>query len=117
MNRMTGRLTLRVLAGAFALVGATHAWGVTNPYAPLRMYQGAWQVMQTAPVAKKPDQLINDCARIGRYFACQQTLNGKRGLLVVFIPDGGPGHYHTQVVLSDGNALGPPSTLAIAGYR
>ena len=73
--------------------------------------------MQTAPVAKKSDQLINDCARIGHYFACQQTLNGKRGLLVVFIPDGGPGHYHTQVVLSDGNALGPLSTLAIAGDR
>jgi hypothetical protein len=27
--------------------------------------------------AKKPDRLINDCAQVRRYFACQQTVNGK----------------------------------------
>lgn len=33
----------------------------------------------------------------------------------MFIPDAPPGHYHTQIVLSDGAALGPPGTLTIAG--
>ena len=89
----------------------------TDVYAPLRLYEGAWQVTQTMPAPKKPDRLINDCAQIGRYFACQQTVNGKPGPLVVFIPDTPPGTYHTQIVLPDGAALGPPGTLTIAGER
>ena len=87
----------------------------TDVYAPLRLYEGAWQVTQTTPAPKKPDRLSNDCAQIGRYFACQQTVNGKPGPLVVFIPGAAPGRYHTQIVLPDGATFGPPGTLTIAG--
>ena len=112
---MTGRVISTALVGALALMGATHAQGATDPYAPLRLYKGTWQVTQTTPAGKQPDRLVNDCARIGRYFACQQTVNSKPGALVVFIPDAAPGHYHTQIVLPDGAALGPPGMLTIAG--
>lgn len=104
------------LIGTLALAGATWARGATDPYAPLRLYEGAWQVTQSAPTTgRKSDRLVNDCAQVGRYFACQQTVNGKPGALVVFIPDAVPGHYHTQIVRLDGAALGPPGTLTIAG--
>ena len=112
---MTGRFISTALIAATALMGMTRAQGAADPYAPLRLYEGAWQVTQTTPAGRKPDRLVNDCARIGRYFACQQTVNGKPGALVVFIPDTVPGHYHTQIVLPDGAALGPAGTLTIIG--
>ncbi len=102
------------LFGGAPLV-TVRATNTADAYAPLRLYEGAWQVTQTTPAAKKPDRLVNDCAQIERYFACQQTVNGKPGALVVFIPDAAPGHYHTQIILPDGTALGPPGTLTLAG--
>ena len=115
---MIARRSLLIgLIGSASLV-TVRATSTTDVYAPLRLYEGAWQVTQTTPVPKKPrkpDRVINDCAQIGRYFACQQTVNGKHGPLVVFIPDSPPGHYHTQIVLPNGAALGPPGTLTIAG--
>ena len=60
-----------------ASVVTVRATSTTDAYAPLRLYEGAWQVTQTTPAPKKPDRLINDCAKIGRYFACQQTVNGQ----------------------------------------
>ena len=109
-----------LLIGLIGLIGSAafvtvRATTTTDVYAPLRLYEGAWQVTQTTPAPKKPDQLINDCAKIGRSFACQQAVNGKPGPLVVFIPDFPPGHYHTQIVLPGGAALGPPGTLTSAG--
>ena len=112
---MTGWFISTALIAATALMGMTRAQGAADPYAPLWLYEGAWQVAQTTPAGRKPDRLVNDCARIGRYFACQQTVNGKPGALVVIIPDTVPGHYHTQIVLSDGAALGPAGTLTLAG--
>lgn len=113
---MKGRVISTALIGAMALVGVTCVQAATDPYAPLRLYQGAWQVTQSQPPAgRKPDRLVNDCAQAGRYFACQQTVNGTPGPLVVFIPDATPSHYHTQIVRPDGSALGPPGTLTIDG--
>ena len=115
MDRKRGWQLATALIGALALMGVTHAQSAIDPYAPLRLYAGAWQVTQTTPAGRQPDRLVNDCAQVGRYFACQQTVNGKPGPLVVFIPDAVRGHYHTQDVLPDGTALGPPGTLTIAG--
>ncbi len=114
---MTGRFISTALIAATALMGMTRAQGAADPYAPLWLYEGAWQVAQTTPAGRKPDRLVNDCARIGRYFACQQTVNGKPGALVVIIPDTVPDHYHTQIVLPDGAASGPSGMLTITGNR
>ena len=100
---------------AGALCACAQAATAGDAYAPLRLYAGAWRVTKASAPAAKPDRLLNDCAQVGRYFACQQTVNGKPGALVVFIPDGVAGQYHNQVVLPDGAALGPPGTLVIAG--
>lgn len=114
---MTSRFISTALIAATALMGMTRAQGAADPYAPLWLYEGAWQVAQTTPAGRKPDRLVNDCARIGRYFACQQTVNGKPGALVVIIPDTVPDHYHTQIVLPDGAASGPSGMLTITGNR
>jgi len=52
----------------------------------------------------------------GRFFACQQTINGKPGALIIFVPSGQPGHYYTQAVLQEGFATGR-GELQIEGER
>jgi len=111
MQKMT-RLGMLI---STALCACAHAAAAGDAYAPLRLYAGAWQVTKATAPTGKPDRLVNDCAQAGHYFVCQQTVNGKPGALVVFIPDRVAGQYHNQVVLPDGAALGPPGTLVIAG--
>lgn len=89
------------LIGPFALA----AGAPVNPYAPLWLYNGSWRVTRKdlAPGAK-PDELINECALVGKYFVCQQTVNGTAGALLIFIPTAEPGRYYTQNVRPDGLA-------------
>jgi hypothetical protein len=108
------RSLLAICAVCVTMVAAGASGGTVaaDPYAPLRLYEGAWKVI---PEDKsKPSQLVDECARAGRFFACQQTVNDKPGPLVIFIPESA-GRYHTQVVLPNGTALGPPGTLTISG--
>lgn len=117
-TRMARRTTLRplVIAGVIgATIAGPRAFGgpaAVNPYVPLQRYEGTWRVMPDGK--SKPDRLVNDCARVGRFFACQQTVNGKPGPLLIFIPDSA-GHYYTQAVRGDGAAVGPPGRLNISG--
>jgi hypothetical protein len=106
-------LLLLVLA---SLAGVRHVAGAADPaYAPLWLYQGAWRVSPSdlAPGAK-PDELKNQCALLGKYFACDQTVNGQPVGLVIFLPAGAAGHYYTQNVRVDGLASGR-GDLVIAG--
>jgi hypothetical protein len=72
---------------------------------PLRAYAGTWSVTRQG-VAGKPEQLKNDCAAVGRYYACQQTVNGSVGGLLLMVPSDTPGKYFTQNVLPTGRATG-----------
>lgn len=87
-----------------------------NPvYAPLALYQGSWLVSRSdLPARAKPDELKNQCALLGKFFACQQTINGQQGALVVFIPAAAAGQYYTQNIRVDGFASGR-GNLEIAG--
>lgn len=99
---MTTLLTGLSLALAVSLMTAT-----PDPYAPLWLYNGTWKVTRNdAPAGAKPDTLLNECARIGKYFGCQQTVNGSVRALILFIPTEKPGHYHTQAILPEGRATG-----------
>jgi hypothetical protein len=104
-------------AGLFGLTLQSHAQDSPpdSEYAPLRLYQGAWEITpKSAAAGAKPDHLQNQCDRIGKYFACQQTVNGKVSALVIFIPAGKSGHYFTQAVMAEGGA-GGRGELEIAG--
>lgn len=86
-------------------------------YAPLRLYDGNWRVTRTnAPAGSKPDELNNQCLAIGKYFACQQTVNGGVSALLIFVPSDKPGHFFTQSVNTQGRALGR-GDLEITGNR
>jgi hypothetical protein len=73
-------------------------------YAPLWLYQGKWQLKTNGQ--EKADTIANECKRVGKYFACEQAVNGKVESLIVFVPAETPKHYYTQGVLSDGRATG-----------
>ena len=88
----------------FALTSALPATNSENSYTPLWLYNGTWQISRTG--AAKPDKLVNACALMGKYFACQQTVNGTQGNLVVFIPTNTPGMYHAQNLTPEGRATG-----------
>lgn len=78
-----------------------------SAYAPLWLYKGSWEVkVSGAKAGTGPDKLLNECRLIGKYFGCQQTVNGKLSALIVFIPADKPGHYYTQAVLPEGWAVG-----------
>lgn len=94
-----------IATGGFAL----HALPETMPEgaAVLARYGGTWQITHAgAKSDAKPDVLVNQCAAVGRYFACQQTTNGSAGGLLVFVPAPDPGHYFTQTILPEGRATG-----------
>ncbi|MDQ2949761.1 MAG: hypothetical protein M3Y27_28115 [Acidobacteriota bacterium] len=78
-----------------------------SDYASLWRYQGTWQVTpKSHPAGAKPDVLINQCSILGQFFACGQNVNGQPDGLVVFIPNGKPGHFYTQTIMPEGRATG-----------
>ena len=108
---------LALIVLALATQTGRNAKAADASYAPLWLYQGTWQVTRkSAGSGAKPEQLVNRCALLGKYFACQQTVNGSEGGLVIFIPAGKPGHYFTQTITPDGRATGK-ADLEISGDR
>jgi len=96
-------IVIVLLAGWLACAADT----TDNTYAPLWLYNGTWRVTrQNLAPGGKPDELINQCGLVGKYFTCQQTVNGEVGALLVIVPAGKTGHYYTQNVRLDGRATG-----------
>jgi hypothetical protein len=105
-----------MLIAFLAAVLSQAAAAAPDPYAPLRLYDGAWTVTMRDSGKTTTDSLLNDCHQFERYFACQQTVNGKVGALVIFVPGDQAGEYHTQNVTPEGWATGR-GDLTIAGNR
>jgi len=73
-----------------------------DPYTPLWLYSGSWRVTHKD---QPPEKLTNQCSLVGRFFTCEQTVNGVAGNLLIFIPvPDKPGHYYTQNVRPEGRA-------------
>jgi hypothetical protein len=105
----------RVLCLLVVLSTRLHA--ADSVFAPLWLYDGGWQVApKNIAAGAKPDQLLNECKQVGMYFTCQQTVNGKAGALLIFIPTEKKGHYYTQNVRPEGFASGR-GDLDIEGDR
>jgi hypothetical protein len=104
--------TLIAMLAFFLVAGAPD-----SVYAPLWAYNGSWQVTKKgAPSGSKPDNLVNNCALVGSYFACQQSVNGALSALLVFVPAKTPGQYFTQSIMPDGRA-GGRGDLTIEGDK
>jgi hypothetical protein len=96
------------------MLSAAAAAQATDAYTPLWLYSGSWRVTQRDEPAEK---LTNQCALVGRYFTCEQTVNGVAGNLLVFIPaPNKPGHYYTQNVTPEGRGTSR-GELEIQGNR
>ena len=66
-------------------------------------YNGTWKV--TRKDSAKPSAMVNDCAKVGRFYACDQSVDGGLSALLVFIPrTDQPGHYYTQNIRPEGRA-------------
>jgi hypothetical protein len=93
-----------------------------DPYAPLRLYEGKWDVVPTS--GDKPAETVhveNHCAKAGEFFTCNQFVNGKNMALVVFLPlhslENGGYAYHNQALGVEGGGSGSWGNLEIAGDR
>jgi len=95
-------------------LGCCGLFAADPAFESLWLYQGTWQVNKAGAA---PDKLQNDCAEIGHFFLCQQTVNGKVGALIVFTPAETAGHYYTQAIMADGKASGRRGDLEIQGDR
>ena len=85
------------------LLLASSLLNAADAYTPLWLYAGSWKVGHTKDPSS--DKLTNQCALVGRYFTCEQTVNGVAGNLLIFIPvPDKPGHYYTQNVRPEGRA-------------
>ena len=105
-------LTLLVLAACtFSMM-----WAAPSD-SPLTLYQGTWHVTtKSAGANAKPEEIRNQCASLGKFFTCQQIVNGSVTALLVFVTTNQPGHYVVQNIFPDGRASGK-SYLEIAGNR
>ncbi len=97
---------------SIAAHGATADAG--DPYRPLMLYDGTWLV--TARHSTHRDTLRDHCERTGKFYSCEQTVNGKTMALIVFVPAAAKDHYYTQTILPNGRAIGR-GQLTIVGAR
>lgn len=96
------KMSACILAALLALTCA--ACPAQDAYAPLALYNGPWITSKSGAAA--PDHLVNHCVRTGLFYSCEQVVNGKTAAIVIFVPAGAPGTYHTQAVLPSGRATG-----------
>ena len=117
------RIAMNGILCALAMVAVTKASAANagdDPYAPLRLYDGAWEAtMASAP--KDTVRLENHCAKTGLFFVCEQVVAGKTGALLVFAPvaklPGGGEEYHTKALPPSGIPAGDWGKLTIDGDR
>ena len=101
------------MKSTLALFFFVYALFSADPYTPLRLYDGSWEVhLPNKPV----DKLTNRCVLIGQYYACQQAVNGKMAALVVFLPKEQPGEYWTNPLTAEAQSNGR-GDLSIRGDR
>ena len=100
---------LAMLAG-LSFRFATAATPDNDPFAPLVIYNGEWVVRATHPwsgdVPGTADQLTSRCQRFTAYFACEQTVNGKPAVLIVYTMGDVAGRFHTRTISPEGLAGG-----------
>ena len=120
MKKATAALCCMALCVGYGLVVSPAQTIDRNgdPYAPLRLYDGKWEVTPNG-TEKKTDHIDNNCAKTGLSFACEQVVNGKTGGLMVFLPVGktsdGAQEYRTEVLAPDASTPGEWSKLTIDG--
>jgi|HubBroStandDraft_6_1064221.scaffolds.fasta_scaffold918642_2 hypothetical protein len=94
----------------------------TDPYAALRLLNGTWDLLRAkGDRSTDPVRLVNECAKAGEFFACNQVVNGKNTALVIFLPshplENGGYAYRNQSLRVEGDNPGTWGSLEIVGGR
>lgn len=94
----------------------------SDPYAPLRLYDGKWEALPASgDKTAETVHIENRCAKVGEFFACNQFVNGKNMALVVFLPthptENGGYAYRNQVLRPEGEDPSSWGSLEIVGDR
>ena len=115
-------LTLWAAPQAPASQSAKTANVAVDPYAPLRLYDGKWDVLPaSADTTAETVHLENHCAKVGEFFACNQVVSGKNIALVIFLPlhplENGGYAYHNQALRVEGDDAGTWGALEITRDR
>jgi hypothetical protein len=115
-------LSLLTLWTPAAKVASNTAALPSDPYAPLRLYDGKWDLVPASSgKAAESVHLENYCAKVGEFFACDQIVNGKNTALVVFLPVGplenGGYAYRNQALWMERSGAGSWGNLEIVGDR
>jgi hypothetical protein len=115
-------LTLSAAPQAPAGQSAKTANVATDPYAPLRLYEGNWDVLPaSADKTGETVHLENRCAKVGEFFACNQLVGGKNMALVIFLPlhplENGGYAYRNQALRVEGDNAGTWGALEITRDR
>jgi hypothetical protein len=120
------RATLILIVCAFVFSQITSATAAAtpvtgDPYAPLQLYNGKWDIAPTA-AGQELIHIENHCVKTGLFFACEQIVNGKSEALVVFPPlanssTGSAQEYRMEALNADASPAGEWSKLIIDGDR
>jgi hypothetical protein len=91
-----------------------------DPYAPLRLYDGEWDVTPAgSDKAAEIVHLENRCAKAGDFFVCNQIVKGKNMALIVFLPthplESGGYAYRNQALRPDSDGPSSWGSLEITG--
>jgi hypothetical protein len=101
-----------------ALYGGPILGADNDPYEALKLYDGGWEV-KMATLGKKSDNLVNQCSKTGKFFECEQQLNGETVALVVFLPEektsSGGQEYRNVALLANGSKPGDWGKIVIEG--
>lgn len=77
-------------------------------FAPLTVYEGTWTIVSAHTMAGegRPDTLVNHCSEGTAFYSCEQVVNGKSMALIVFTATEDATKFHSQPVLTSGQAAG-----------
>jgi hypothetical protein len=119
MSTKRWRILAWALGAAVIATGVRAASVADDPYAPLKLYDGKWEVHASDEASVT--HLENHCVKTGLFFACEQVVNGKTVALVVFLPIAktatGGEEYRTQPLRPDASAGGDWGKLTIEDDR
>jgi hypothetical protein len=105
---------VRLAAAAALAVVAGPALAAQDPYEALKAMDGHWIATTSSGRTQTVD---NHCARTGLFFVCEQALEGKPTVLVVFLPKAGEQGrlmtFQTQTLTAAGDRAGPWRELTI----
>jgi hypothetical protein len=116
-SRAMQRASILLWCSVLLALGCGRIFAADPAYDPLWLYQGTWEFTKHVPSGTPvSNKIVNDYGQVGKFFMCQQTVDGKLGALVIFVPTETAGHYFTQALSPDGKAMGR-GELEIQGDR